>query len=72
MMVRAQVTFQNKDKLNVDILTGFQLESIWLVELSPPIQWFKCFLKHVFCLKWVNNFIIKFVTLHASVHTCEC
>lgn len=72
MMVRAQVIYQNKDKLNVDTLTGFQPESMWLVELSPPIQWFKCFLEHVFYLKWINNFISKFVTLPASAHMCEC
>lgn len=67
MMVRTQVVFQNEDKVNVDALTGLQLEGIWLVELSPPAQWFKCVLKHTFYLKWVNNFISKFVSLHAPV-----
>lgn len=71
MMVRAQVVFKNKDKLNVDILTGVQLENTWVVELSPPVQWFRCFLKHVSYLKWVKDFISKFVTLHASLHVCN-
>lgn len=35
MMVRVQAIFPSKDKLDADTLTGFQLESIWLVEFSP-------------------------------------
>lgn len=53
--------------MNVDTWTGFQLGSIWLVELSPPVQWFRCVLERTFYLKWVNNFTGKFVTLHAPV-----
>lgn len=40
----------HKDKLDADTLAGFQLESICLVEFSPPIQWFRCFLNMYFIL----------------------